>query len=32
MVTRLGELSQLHTSGALTDADFAAAKQQLLAG
>ena len=30
MVTRLGQLSQLHASGALTDAEFAAAKQQLL--
>jgi putative oligomerization/nucleic acid binding protein len=30
MVTRLGELSKLHSSGALTDAEFAAAKQQLL--
>ena len=30
MVSRLGELSKLHSSGALTDAEFAAAKQQLL--
>jgi putative oligomerization/nucleic acid binding protein len=31
MVGRLNQLSQLHASGALTDAEFAAAKQQLLA-
>jgi len=31
MVGRLNQLSELHSSGALTDAEFAAAKQQLLA-
>jgi len=31
MVSRLSELSQLHTSGVLTDDEFAAAKQKLLA-
>jgi hypothetical protein len=30
MVSRLGELSKLHSSGALTDEEFAAAKQQLI--
>jgi putative oligomerization/nucleic acid binding protein len=32
MVARLNQLTQLHASGALTDDEFAAAKQQLLAG
>jgi len=32
MVGRLNQLSQLHASGVLTDAEFAAAKQQVLAG
>ncbi|MFL5928350.1 MAG: SHOCT domain-containing protein [Gaiellaceae bacterium] len=31
MVGRLNQLGQLHASGVLTDAEFAAAKQQLLA-
>ena len=31
-VTQLQQLSQLHESGALTDEEFASAKQRLLAG
>jgi hypothetical protein len=30
LVTKLGELAQLHQQGVLTDAEFTAAKQQLL--
>ena len=32
MMTQLQQLAQLHESGALTDEEFAAAKQKLLAG
>jgi hypothetical protein len=32
MTTELQKLAQLHESGALTDEEFAAAKQKLLAG
>jgi Short C-terminal domain len=31
-VERLGELARLHEQGALTDAEFAAAKSRILAG
>lgn len=32
VVSRITELSKLHQAGALTDEEFAAAKQQILAG
>lgn len=32
MMDRLNQLAQMHTAGVLTDEEFAAAKQRLLAG